>query len=121
EVKNRREGTTVVQNGVPSLFEKARSNTKLSNMDSAARGVVGFRLHGRPPLSSGRLAPPGLPEPSCETLLTVLLELRSQPLRALVRKCAMDAEVGLCIATVGPRHVWFPVLGVRRSGPRELG
>ncbi|KAG8305529.1 hypothetical protein J6590_068435 [Homalodisca vitripennis] len=46
---------------------------------------------------------------------------RSQPLRALVRKCAMDAEVGLCIATVGPRHVWFPVLGVRRSSPRELG
>ncbi|KAG8306667.1 hypothetical protein J6590_042451 [Homalodisca vitripennis] len=155
-------------------------------------GVVYFRLHGRPPLSSGRLATPGLPEPSCETLLTVLLELRSffsladlsstsfifsgqisptssflrphvghslllfdrripenpgsvpelsqglmcalhcrwcflwcdtrsQPLRALVRKCAMDAEVGLCIATVGPRYVWFPVLGVRRLGPREQG
>ncbi|KAG8303564.1 hypothetical protein J6590_007242 [Homalodisca vitripennis] len=28
EVKNRRGGTTVVQNGVPSLFEKGRSNTK---------------------------------------------------------------------------------------------
>ncbi|KAG8302846.1 hypothetical protein J6590_023189 [Homalodisca vitripennis] len=39
--------------------------------------IVGFRVHGRPPLSSGRLATPGLPEPTCETLLTVLLELRS--------------------------------------------
>ncbi|KAG8325115.1 hypothetical protein J6590_075577 [Homalodisca vitripennis] len=37
----------------------------------------GLSLHGRPPLYSGRLATPGLPEPSCETLLTVILELRS--------------------------------------------
>ncbi|KAG8277587.1 hypothetical protein J6590_039131 [Homalodisca vitripennis] len=47
EVKNRRGGTTVVQNGVPSLFEKARSNTKLSNMDSVARGTIIIVKSGR--------------------------------------------------------------------------
>ncbi|KAG8255662.1 hypothetical protein J6590_087447 [Homalodisca vitripennis] len=59
-----------VFNGPKNMKEGPKDPTETS-------GVVGFRLHGRPPLSSGRLATPGLPEPSCETLLTVLLELRS--------------------------------------------
>ncbi|KAG8246511.1 hypothetical protein J6590_083047 [Homalodisca vitripennis] len=63
--------------GLQSSPNSIRGDFNTTRWTSSRERVVGFRLHGRPPLSSGRLATPGLPEPSCETLVTVLLELRS--------------------------------------------